>query len=442
MVMKISVFGIGYVGAVSGACLARLGAEVVAVDISQSKVDLINAGASPIVEEGIAELIRDMVAAGRLRATCEGARAVAETDVSFVSVGTPSEANGALSTRAIEAVTREIGAAIRAKAGAHAVVYRSTLLPGTMNELVIPLLAEASGRTPGDGLEICYNPEFLREGTSIKDFQSPPFTVIGCAHQRGFEILEKVYEKIAAPVFRTPIALAESVKYLSNAYHALKISFANEMGALLKSAGVDSREALRIFCEDDILNISRAYLRPGFAFGGSCLPKDLRALLHLSIRNDVEIPMLQHVLASNQRHIERAFQMIEACPGRKAALFGLAFKPGTDDLRESPLVALAERMIGRGYDVRIHDPFVDEARLTGANKEFIDREIPHLGALLDADAKAVLDGAGIIVLGHASDSALDDIAAASGAHDAHLVDLKGVDRLREAFGARYRGVCW
>ncbi|GAB4518156.1 MAG: nucleotide sugar dehydrogenase [Parvularculaceae bacterium] len=438
--MKVSIFGVGYVGAVSGACLARQGASVTAVDISQAKVDMINAGLAPIIEEGIADLMREVVDAGRMKATRDGRSAIMKTDVSFVSVGTPSEANGSLSTRAIEIVTKEIGAAIRDKRGDHTVVYRSTLLPGTMRDLVIPLLAETSGRNVGDGLEICYNPEFLREGTSIRDFDAPPFTIIGSETEKGFETLEKLYEGIDAPIFRTPIAIAESVKYLCNAFHALKISFANEMGALLKSEGVDAREALRIFCEDTTLNISKAYLRPGFAFGGSCLPKDLRALAHLSKRNDVEIPMLLNVLASNERHLDRAFRMIASCPGRKAALLGLAFKPGTDDLRESPLVALAERMIGRGYDIKIYDPFVEEARLTGANKEFIAKEIPHLGALLESDPAAAMAGAEIVILGHAPESAIGRIATA--APNAHLIDLKGVDELRAAFGERYCGMCW
>lgn len=438
--MRISIFGMGYVGVVSGACLAKSGHEVVGVDVSQSKVELIKSGRSPIVENGIDELIAELSASGRLTATTDAADAIAKTDLSFISVGTPSQRNGATALGAIDMVVEQIGTAIATKATPHTVVIRSTVPPGTIEDRVTPLLCRAARRELGKGLEVCSNPEFLREGTAIRDFGRPPFTLVGCSGDNGFKIMQEIYRPIEAPLIRTTIRTAESVKYLCNIFHAVKIGFANEIGSLLKSFGVDSREAMRIFCEDSTLNISPAYLRPGFAFGGSCLPKDIRAFLSLARDHEIDLPFIGSLMSSNERHIDRAFQMIVKGGRRKVALFGLAFKPGTDDLRESSLVVLAERLIGKGFDLAIFDRNVDIARLVGTNREYIDREIPHLQRLLQPTPEATLEGAQVIAVGHAGKIEIATISASHGSRT--IVDLQGVKELERLEGADYQGICW
>lgn len=438
--MKISIFGMGYVGAVSGVCLADLGHEVIGVDLSAVKVKLINDGASPIVEAGIPERVAAVHGAGRLRATTDAGEAVAQSDVSMISVGTPSSAAGTPSFGAIDAVVADIGKAIAEKTTPHTVIMRSTVTPGTTEARVLPALVAASGRQPGAGLEVCYNPEFLREGSAVKDFYAPPFTVAGCMSDAGFAVMEELYDGIEAPLIRTDCGVAESLKYASNSFHAVKITFANEMGTLFKHLGIDGRETMRIFCEDRDLNISKAYLRPGFAFGGSCLPKELRALQGLARGHHIELPMLANVLASNNRHIEQAYEMIARHGRGKVALFGLAFKPGTDDLRESPLVMLAERLIGKGFDLSVYDPSVEAARLMGSNRDFIDQEIPHFERLMVADVEQILDGAKTIVIGHAGPS---EVAAIRAAHEGRkIIDLQGVRELETLPGADYEGICW
>jgi GDP-mannose 6-dehydrogenase len=430
----------GYVGVVSGACLARLGHEVIGVDVNAGKVGLIAAGRSPIVETGIDELMAEMVQGGRVAATTDAASAIERSDVTFISVGTPSERSGAPALGALDAVAEEIGRAIGRKSTPHTVVVRSTVPPGTVEQRVAPILTRSSGRALGAGLELCSNPEFLREGSAIRDFGQPPFTLVGSTGEQGFAVMQEVYRDVKAPLIRTSVQTAESIKYLCNIFHAVKIGFANEIGSVLKPLGVDAREAMRIFCEDRILNISSAYLRPGFAFGGSCLPKDLRGFLSLAQAQGVDLPFLGNLLASNQQHVERAFQMIARGGRRKVALFGLAFKPGTDDLRESPLVTLAERLIGKGFDLAIYDRHVEVARLVGSNREFIDREIPHLERLLRPTPEATLDGAGVIVIGHAAQA---EVAAVAAAHAGRsIVDLQGVKDLERLHGADYQGICW
>ena len=438
--MKLSIFGMGYVGVVSGACLAKLGHEVIGVDVNAGKVGLLAAGRPPIVEAGIDDLIAETVAAGRLVATTDGAWAVAQSDVSFISVGTPSGRGGAPSLFALEAVAAEIGRAIAQKPGGHTVVVRSTVPPGTVEERVAPILCRSSGRELGRGLALCSNPEFLREGSAVRDFGEPPFTLIGSMSDDGFDVMREIYRGIHAPLIRTSIPTAESIKYLCNVFHAVKIGFANEIGSVLRSRGVDAREAMRIFCEDHILNISPAYLRPGFAFGGSCLPKDVRGFLAMAKAEGVELPFLGNLLASNEQHIERAFQMVASGGRRRVALFGLAFKPGKDDLRESPLVTLAERLIGKGFELAIFDRHVAVARLVGANREFIDREIPHLERLLRSTPEAALDGAEIIVIGHAGSVEAAAIAAGHGGR--RIVDLQGVAEIERLESPAYQGICW
>lgn len=438
--MKISIFGMGYVGAVSGVCLAEIGHEVVGVDVSPGKVALINAGRSPIVEVGVAERIERARAAGRMRATTDPFEAVAETDVSMISVGTPSTDSGIPSLSAVEAVVADIAAALRGKPGGHTVVVRSTVPPGTTEERLVPALVKGSGRALGSGLHVCYNPEFLREGSAVQDFFAPPFTIAGCRGEAGLAALKQMYDGLEAPLIRSDIRVAESLKYVSNAFHAVKITFANEIGTLLKSLGVDARETMRIFCEDRDLNISPAYLRPGYAFGGSCLPKELRALQALARSRHLDLAMLAQVLPSNQRHIEQAFEMISRRGRSRVALFGLAFKPGTDDLRESPLVRLAERLIGKGYELSVFDRSVESARLVGSNLEYIEREIPHFQRLMAADPARALDGAKVIVIGHVGP---EEITAIRGAYKGRaIIDLQGVREIQDLPGVDYEGICW
>ncbi|WP_046113171.1 nucleotide sugar dehydrogenase [Aquincola tertiaricarbonis] len=438
--MKVSVFGLGYVGAVSCACLPELGHEVVGVDINPLKVELIASGQSPVVEEGIEELIAAAVKDGRLTATDDVAAAVRGTEVSLISVATPSLANYMPDLTALDAVVGQIGAEIAKKPGHHTLVIRSTVAPGTTRARIAPLLEKAAGRQIGDRLSLVFNPEFLREGSSVSDFHNPPQTIVGSLDDAGVEVMKRLYSGLSGNFVAADVGVAESVKYLCNVFHALKIVFANEAGAVLKQAGLDSREVLALFCEDKQLNISKAYLRPGFAFGGSCLPKEVKGFLTIARDQGVEIPVLGSLLTSNDAHIGRAYDLIASHGRKPVALFGLAFKPGTDDLRDSPLVVLAEKLLGKGFDIAIYDRFVKIARLLGKNKEYIDREIPHLDKLLHETPDAVLARAEIVVVGHADAETRQRIIAL--AKGARLVDLNGYADLRDAGFAEYEGICW
>lgn len=438
--MRISVFGIGYVGAVCCGCLAELGHEVVGVDISSEKIATLAAGRSPIVEESIDALIAGAVNQGRLTATADGAAAVTGTDVSIISVGTPSAADGSVALGAVENVIRAIGGAIRAKSGPHTVVMRSTVPPGTADDRLIPLLEHHSGRRLGDDLFYYSNPEFLREGSSVRDFRCPAFTLIGALPGDDAPVLRELYAAIDAPVHVVPIRVAESVKHISNVFHAVKLTFANEAGAILAAYGVDAREALRLLCEDHVLNISTAYLRPGFAFGGSCLPKDVRSFVALADQRNLAAPMLKHLLPANQAIIDRAYEAIARHGRQPVALFGLAFKQGTDDLRESPFVMLAEKLLGKGYDLRIYDRFVQVATLIGSNRAYVDREIPHLERLMVVSPEAALCGIKIAVIGHVAPEDREPLLAALGGQA--VIDLAGLAELRNRPGISYEGLCW
>lgn len=438
--MKVSIFGMGYVGTVSGACLAEMGHTVIGVDINEAKVAAINAGDAPVIEEGIGDLIKSGQASGRLSATTDAAAAVRATDVSLISVGTPSASDGGQHLDGLDAVVKSIGRCVGEKDSPHCVVVRSTVMPSTTEERILPALVESSGRDLGRGLSVAFNPEFLREGAAVKDFHHPPFTVIGSPDERGADTVEQLYTSIDAPVFRTSPRVAEAVKYACNSYHALKITFANEMGTLFKSLSVDSNEAMKIFMEDQDLNISTAYLRPGFAFGGSCLPKELRAISYLARQHNVRLPMLTHLLESNENHIARAFEMVQRRGRRRVALFGLAFKPNTDDLRESPLVTLAETMLGKGLELAIYDNSIEIGRLTGSNREFIEREIPHLERIMAKSPEEALEGAATIIYGHGTERALAAIIAC--ARGRTIIDLQGVPALRDIDGVDYEGICW
>lgn len=438
--MNVSVFGLGYVGAVSCGCLPELGHEVIGVDTNPAKVRMINDGQSPVVEEGINELIEAAVKGGKLRATEDSEMAVLSSEVTLISVATPSNPNYTPNLTAVDKVVQSIGATLRKKDGHHTIVLRSTVPPGTTEDRILPILEKAAGRRVGDRMSLVFNPEFLREGSSVKDFHHPPQTVVGSLDEAGYEAMDQLYSGLPGPMVRTTCRIAESVKYLCNVFHALKIVFANEAGTVLKECGLDSREVMKIFCQDKQLNISPAYLRPGFAFGGSCLPKEVKGFLTLARGKDVPVPALAALLESNTLHINRAYDMVARAGRGKVALFGLAFKPGTDDMRDSPLVTLAERLIGKGFPLTIYDNYVEVSRLHGKNKEFIEREIPHLDRLLCETPEKALEGAKVVVVGHADPAARKAIA--THAADKRIVDLSGYAELRDAGAAEYEGICW
>jgi GDP-mannose 6-dehydrogenase len=438
--MRISVFGIGYVGIVSCGCLTELGHEVIGVDIVPEKLALLRAGKSPIVEDEIDTLIAKAVQTGTLTATDDAHAAVQATDVSFVSVGTPSGPDGSVNLVGVQKVIKAIGESIRTKPGPHTVVMRSTVPAGTAENSLIPILEQASERKLGSDLHYYSNPEFLREGSSVADFRKPPFTLIGAPPNDDGCMLKDIYATIEAPIHVTSIRLAESIKHISNVFHAVKLTFANEVGAVLASLEVDARDALRLLCEDKILNISSAYLRPGFAFGGSCLPKDVRSFNALASRNGVATPMLNNLLRGNYAIIERVHEMVMGHGRQTVALFGLAFKQGTDDLRESPFVLLAEKLLGKGYDLRIYDRFVEVARLLGSNRDYIDREIPHLERLMVRDPQSALQGAGIAIVGHVAPE--DRQALMAGLSEHLVIDLVGMPDLQTLPSITYKGLCW
>lgn len=398
--MRISVFGLGYVGTVSAGCFASDGHEVIGVDPVSTKVDLINRGLSPIIETDIGEIIAATAREGRLRATRDSAEAILNTDLSFVCVGTPSQSNGNLDLRYIRRICEQVGQALTAKAARHTVVIRSTILPGTMRKVVISTLEEFSGKRAGIDFGVCYNPEFLREGTAVKDFRRPPKTVLGELEQSSGDLLAVLYERLDAPLIRTDLGSAEMIKYVDNSWHALKIGFANEIGNLCDALGVDAEAVMKIFCQDKKLNISAAYLKPGFAFGGSCLPKDLRALSYQAKMQDLQLPILNSVLPSNEIQIGRGLRLVVEAGNARVGVLGFSFKAGTDDLRESPVIELIERLIGKGYDLRIYDRNVNIAALVGANRDFILNRIPHISRLMAASIDAVLDHSQTIVIGN------------------------------------------
>ncbi|MCA1971264.1 MAG: UDP-glucose/GDP-mannose dehydrogenase family protein [Caenispirillum sp.] len=437
--MRISIFGLGYVGAVSAGCLAAEGHEVIGVDPNRTKVDLINRGQTPIIEKDIGGLIAAAVAAGRLRATTDVAEAVAASELSLVCVGTPSQLNGNLDLSHVRKVCEEIGTALKAKRDFHVVVARSTMLPGSMRTVVIPTLEEFSGKRAGVDFGVCNNPEFLREGSAVYDYRNPPKTVIGETDARAGEMLVKLYEKLDAPLVRTDVETAEMVKYTDNAWHALKVAFANEIGNLCKALGIDGHRVMEIFCQDTKLNLSPYYLKPGFAFGGSCLPKDLRALTYKARALDLELPVLNAILPSNARQVARGIAMVTAQGRKKVGILGFAFKAGTDDLRESPLVELIETLIGRGYELRLYDRNVSLASLTGANRDYILNHIPHISRLMVDTMEEVLDFAETIVIGNGAEEFRDVLARLKPGQT--VVDLVRIAPFRSEAG-RYDGICW
>jgi GDP-mannose 6-dehydrogenase len=438
--MRIAIFGLGYVGCVSAACLANEGHQVIGVDVNPLKVGMINAGRSPIIEAQLDDLVGQALAAGNLLATDTAAEAILGTDVSLICVGTPSNQNGSLDLHYLRNVARDIGQALAARSAYHVVAVRSTVLPGTIAGEVIPLLEEASGRRVGSSFGVCSNPEFLREGSAVADFHQPPFTLIGQWDGRSGDQLAAIYEGINAPVVRTDLPTAEMVKYVSNAFHALKITFANEIGNFCKKVGVDSHEVMRIFSMDTKLNISPAYLKPGFAFGGSCLPKDLRALLYRARQEDLDLPVLQAIPRSNELQARLGVEMVLRTGKKRVGILGLSFKAGTDDLRESPMVYLAETLLGKGYDLKIYDENVSLAQLTGANKQYIEKVIPHISSLLCSSFEEVLATSEVLVIGNRLPVAASFL---NGANSDHIVvDLIRIREELDGSDGNYQGIGW
>ena len=424
--MRVSVFGLGYVGCVSAACLARDGHMVTGVDVDQQKVSAVASGRSPVIERGLDQLIAKVTRAGKLEATPDGKAAVDRTDASLLCVGTPSNANGSLNLHYLERVCEEIGVALAAKKSYHVVIVRSTVLPGTLEGKLAPILEKHSGRRAGLDFGLCSNPEFLRESSAIEDYDHPCQIVIGELDTRSGDTVQNLYQAIRAPVVRTSIQIAEMLKYVNNAFHALKVAFANEIGNLCCVHGIEGHEVMELFCRDRKLNISPSYLMPGYAFGGSCLPKDLRALVYRAKERDIDCPLLSSVLPSNQRQIQRGIELVEETRRKRVGFLGLSFKAGTDDIRESPIVHLVEVLVGKGYHVSIYDEKVEVSRLTGANKSFLERELPHIATLMRDSLAEVLAQSEVVVIGNASPSfqTLPEMLR----DDQILIDLVGVTR--------------
>jgi GDP-mannose 6-dehydrogenase len=437
---SISIFGLGYVGSVSAACFADVGFRVIGVDVSSAKVEALASGRSPIVEARMNELLGEGHKSGRLRATTDSATAVCESDVSFICVGTPSQRSGKLDLGYVERVSREIGTALKRKKTRHVIVLRSTVLPGTTETLVIPAVEEASGLRNGVDFSVCYNPEFMREGSAIADFHQPPYTILGAKDPKDLALLRMLYKSVSGPVFETAIPVAEMVKYVSNAFHAVKVGFANEIGTLCRNLGVDTDLVTRIYTSDTKLNISPAYLSPGFAFGGSCLPKDLRALSYKAKELDLGLPMLESVLRSNSVHIDRVVDAVLQTNKRKIAFLGLSFKPGTDDLRESPQVQVIKRLLGEGCHVRVWDQDVSLGRIAGSNRQYIEEVIPHIGSVLSSDFEDVVRSAEVVIVATKVDKAHLVSCLKPEQSVIDLINLNPANR--PMVPGAYQGICW
>lgn len=437
--MKISIFGLGYVGAVSAGCLAKDGHKVVGVDPYQPKVDLINEGKTPVIEKDIGEIMAQAVADGLLRATQNVNEAVSESEISLICVGTPSQLNGSLDLKYVRKVCEEIGAALKEKNEFHVVVARSTMLPGSMRNIVIPTLEEFSGKKAGVDFGVCNNPEFLRESTAVYDYYNPPKTVIGETDSKGGEILASLYSHLDAPMIRTNVETAEMVKYTDNVWHALKVGFANEVGNICKAVGIDGHTVMDIFCKDTKLNLSSYYMKPGFAFGGSCLPKDVRALNYKARSLDLDVPIINAIMPSNQYQVENGIKMITEKGNKKIGILGFSFKAGTDDLRESPLVEVIERLLGKGYDIRLYDKNVSIASLVGANKDYILNHIPHISKLMEDSIDKVLEHAETLVIGNGAEEF--KVVPEKLREGQVIVDLVRISQQRSIDG-KYDGICW
>ena len=438
--MNISIFGLGYVGAVSLACLARDGHRVIGVDVDQAKLDLIAAGKTPVVEEGMVQLMEASAASGRVAVTRDARAAIMETEISLICVGTPSAANGSQDQTAMLRLTKDVGAAMREKNTPHVFVFRSTLVPGTVEDVLRPIIEHESGKKDGADFHVFFQPEFLREGSSIRDYDKPPYTIVGANAEAPATKLKQLFGHLPCEFYTTSIRAAEMVKYCCNNFHALKITFANETARLSEALGVDPFEVMDLVCKDRQLNISPAYLRPGFAFGGSCLPKDLRATLYLAKSRDVELPMHAAIASSNRSHIEHAISKIMNLGKRKIGMIGLSFKTGTDDLRESPLVILAEHLLGKGLRLLVYDPEVHLSNLLGANRRFIEQHVPHVGSLMRPDIGDVIADSELLIVA-LNDSQTLELLRQHLREDQVVIDLVGI-RDRKHLRADYIGLCW
>jgi GDP-mannose 6-dehydrogenase len=438
--MKINVFGLGYVGCVSAACLANDGNDVTGVDTDPTKVELINSGRSPIAEPGLDEMVKSVVASGKLRAVINGISPLDQAHVSTVCVGTPSNENGSVNLDAMRRVSRQIGHYLSQIDSYHVVNIRSTVIPGTVEGTIIPLIEKHAKRRVGHDFGVCVNPEFLREGSSLSDFYNPPFTLIGELDTRSGDIISQMYEGIQTPLMRTKIGVAEMVKYTCNAFHALKVSFANEIGNICKGLGIDSHEVMDIFCKDVKLNLSPYYLKPGFAFGGSCLPKDLRALFYKAKELDLESPLLSAILQGNKNQIDVAYRLVNKTGRKTVGILGLSFKANTDDLRESPMVELAEKLLGKGYQISIYDREVSLAKIFGSNKQYIESVIPHISSLVKNSIREVIDNSDVIVIGNQSEDYRQIVHQMNG--NKHIIDLVRIASNPGKMDGKYEGICW
>ena len=439
MNLSISLFGLGYVGSVSAACFAHMGHKVTGVDISKTKVEMLDSGRTPIIEARMEELVAEAHKSCRLHATNDSIAAVLASDISFVCVGTPSLRSGKLDLSHVEHVSGEIGAALKQKSTFHTIVLRSTVLPGTTETLMVPTIEKASGKRAGVDFAVCYNPEFMREGSAVGDFLQPPYTILGSQNPEHLAPLRELYGSLPAATFETSIRVAEMVKYVSNLYHAVKVGFANEVGTLCKHLNVEADQVTKIFMSDTKLNISAAYLAPGFAFGGSCLPKDLRAITHRAKELDLDLPLLQSLMPSNEEHVDRGVEAVLGTGKRKIAMLGLSFKAGTDELRESPQVQLIKRLIGEGCQVKVWDKDVSLGRLAGSNRQYIEDVIPHIGSLLSADMPEVVRDAEVVIVG--TKVGKDELAKLLTPAQT-VIDLVNLDPARRPQAASYQGICW
>jgi len=436
----ISIFGLGYVGSVSAACFANKGHRVIGVDTNPIKVNMINKGKSPIIEADLPELLRQGVDTKCIQATLDATKATQDSEISIICVGTPSNQNGSLNLSYVQRVCVDIGQALADKTDYHVVVARSTMLPGSTETVVIPALEQTSGKKAGRDFGVCFNPEFLREGSSIKDFYDPPFTVIGSDDKQAIAVVTQLYAMLDAPLIVVPFKVAEMVKYINNTFHALKVTFANEIGNICKQQNIDSHQVMDIFCQDTKLNLSPYYLKPGFAFGGSCLPKDLRALLYHCRYLDVYPPVLEAILPSNRRQVDLAYQMVKHTGRKRVGVLGFSFKAGTDDLRESPMVELIERLIGKGYQIQVYDKNVSLANLQGTNREYIEREIPHIASLMVDSIDEILQGSEVIIVGN---RAPEFKTVFNRLHDNQtIIDLVRIIQDKSPAHENYQGICW
>jgi GDP-mannose 6-dehydrogenase len=438
---SLSVFGLGYVGSVTAACLAHKGNRVVGVDIDSAKVETMDSGRSPVLEKGLNEMAEESHRAGRLLATTDPVRAVCESDLSIVCVGTPSEKNGRIDVSHLTRACEQIGEGIAQKQKQHTIVFRSTVIPGTTESVLIPTLEKASKKRSGVDFRVCYNPEFMREGSAVSDFFEPTVTILGAAEPQHAKLMRDLYAWVPGKVFETTIPTAEAAKYVSNAYHALKVAFANEVGTFCKKVGVDTESVFQIFTADTKLNASAAYLLPGFAFGGSCLPKDVRAFTYRAKEIDLRLPLMESILPSNKEHIERAAEAVLRTGKRKIGVLGLSFKSGTDDLRESPLIQLVKRLLGEGCEVQIWDQNVSLGKLVGSNRRYIEEVIPHIGSLLVQDLKSVVGSSDVVVIGTREADA--KTLASYLRENQTVIDLVNLDKSRRLAGkVQYEGICW